>query len=95
MELIGAVQDMEKNIDVVRTAKDQKVREIRQAVELMIARYKIKEAIVWKFVSKISKNYFEIILDLMLSWSRSWCRWLVRKELFQDKRRSWKELCRM
>jgi tripartite motif-containing protein 37 len=41
MELIGAVQDMEKNIDVVRSAKDQKVREIRQAVELMIARYEL------------------------------------------------------
>jgi tripartite motif-containing protein 37 len=38
MELIGAVQDMEKNIDFVRTAKEQKVREIRNAVELMIAR---------------------------------------------------------
>ncbi|XP_035713162.1 E3 ubiquitin-protein ligase TRIM37 isoform X1 [Folsomia candida] len=38
MELIGAVQEIEKNIETVRGAKDQKVREIRQAVELMIAR---------------------------------------------------------
>jgi tripartite motif-containing protein 37 len=38
MEMIGTVQDMEKNIDSIRTAKDQKVKEIRNAVELMIAR---------------------------------------------------------
>jgi len=38
MEMLGTVQDMEKNIDSIRTAKDQKVKEIRNAVELMIAR---------------------------------------------------------
>lgn len=38
MELIGAVQDMERNIDFVRTVKDQKVREIRNSVELIISR---------------------------------------------------------
>lgn len=39
MEIISSVQDVEKNIEMVRTAKDQRVREIRNAVELMIARY--------------------------------------------------------
>ncbi|ODN01280.1 E3 ubiquitin-protein ligase TRIM37 [Orchesella cincta] len=38
MEIISSVQDVEKNIELVRTAKDQRVREIRNAVELMIAR---------------------------------------------------------
>ncbi|KAG7209064.1 hypothetical protein KM043_015221 [Ampulex compressa] len=38
MELISLVQDVEKNVESVRTAKDERVREIRNAVELMIAR---------------------------------------------------------
>ena len=39
MEIMGNVQEVEKNIEFVRTAKDVRVREIRNAVELMIARY--------------------------------------------------------
>lgn len=42
MELIGSIQDVEKNIEHVRSAKDQRVREIRNAVELMISRYIFK-----------------------------------------------------
>jgi len=38
MEILGTIQDVEKNIECVRAAKDQRVREIRNAVELMIAR---------------------------------------------------------
>ncbi|XP_065054453.1 E3 ubiquitin-protein ligase TRIM37-like isoform X2 [Rhopilema esculentum] len=38
MELISLVQEVEKNVDSVRTAKEERVREIRSAVELMIAR---------------------------------------------------------
>ncbi|KAL4221363.1 Tripartite motif containing 37 [Mactra antiquata] len=38
IEIISLVQDVEKNIESVKTAKDEKVREIRNAVELMIAR---------------------------------------------------------
>ncbi|KAJ8312899.1 hypothetical protein KUTeg_010272 [Tegillarca granosa] len=38
VELISLVQDVERNIDGVKTAKDERVREIRNAVELMIAR---------------------------------------------------------
>ncbi|CAG7720405.1 unnamed protein product [Allacma fusca] len=38
MEIMGSVQEVEKNIEFVRTAKDVRVREIRNAVELMIAR---------------------------------------------------------
>ncbi|RNA39159.1 E3 ubiquitin- ligase TRIM37 [Brachionus plicatilis] len=37
-ELIGLVQDVERNIESVRGAKDERVREIRNAVELMVAR---------------------------------------------------------
>ena len=38
MELISLVQEVEKNVEGVRGAKDERVREIRNAVELMIAR---------------------------------------------------------
>lgn len=38
VELISLVQDVERNIEGVKTAKDERVREIRNAVELMIAR---------------------------------------------------------
>ncbi|VDH91810.1 tripartite motif-containing protein 37, partial [Mytilus galloprovincialis] len=38
VELISLVQDVERNIESVKTAKDERVREIRNAVELMIAR---------------------------------------------------------
>lgn len=37
-ELLGLVQDVERNIEGVRGAKDERVREIRNAVELMVAR---------------------------------------------------------
>ncbi|XP_057669302.1 E3 ubiquitin-protein ligase TRIM37-like isoform X2 [Diorhabda carinulata] len=38
MELISIVQEVERNVDSVRSAKDERVREIRNAVELMISR---------------------------------------------------------
>ncbi|XP_022108333.1 E3 ubiquitin-protein ligase TRIM37-like isoform X2 [Acanthaster planci] len=38
MELISLVQEIERNVESVRTAKDERVREIRNAVEMMIAR---------------------------------------------------------
>ncbi|KAJ8687343.1 hypothetical protein QAD02_023137 [Eretmocerus hayati] len=38
MELITLVQEVERNVESVRAAKDERVREIRNAVELMIAR---------------------------------------------------------
>ncbi|XP_078729954.1 E3 ubiquitin-protein ligase TRIM37 isoform X1 [Lampetra fluviatilis] len=38
MELISLVQEVEKNVESVRGAKDDRVREIRNAVEMMIAR---------------------------------------------------------
>ncbi|CAH1231224.1 TRIM37 [Branchiostoma lanceolatum] len=38
MELISLVQEVERNVDSVRQAKDERVREIRNAVEMMIAR---------------------------------------------------------
>jgi tripartite motif-containing protein 37 len=37
-ELVSLVQEVERNIDSVKTAKDERVREIRNAVELMVAR---------------------------------------------------------
>ncbi|KAF3426500.1 hypothetical protein E2986_00449 [Frieseomelitta varia] len=38
VELISLVQEVERNVESVRAAKDERVREIRNAVELMIAR---------------------------------------------------------
>lgn len=38
LELISLVQEVERNVESVRAAKDERVREIRNAVELMIAR---------------------------------------------------------
>merc|ERR550519_2112674 len=38
MELVSLVQEVERNVESVRAAKDERVREIRNAVELMIAR---------------------------------------------------------
>uniref|UniRef100_A0A8C8JSH3 Tripartite motif containing 37 n=1 Tax=Oncorhynchus tshawytscha TaxID=74940 RepID=A0A8C8JSH3_ONCTS len=38
MELISLVQEVERNVEAVRGAKDERVREIRNAVEMMIAR---------------------------------------------------------
>ncbi|CAG9759485.1 unnamed protein product [Ceutorhynchus assimilis] len=38
MELISIVQEVERNVESVRSAKDDRVREIKNAVELMIAR---------------------------------------------------------
>ncbi|XP_047504750.1 E3 ubiquitin-protein ligase TRIM37-like isoform X2 [Pieris napi] len=38
MELISLVQEVERNVESVRAAKDERVREIRNAVELMISR---------------------------------------------------------
>ncbi|KAK2583315.1 hypothetical protein KPH14_009317 [Odynerus spinipes] len=38
MELISLVQEVERNVESVRAAKDERVREIRNAVELMIVR---------------------------------------------------------
>ncbi|XP_077403086.1 E3 ubiquitin-protein ligase TRIM37 isoform X2 [Vanacampus margaritifer] len=38
MELISLVQEVERNVEAVRGAKDERVREIRNTVEMMIAR---------------------------------------------------------
>ncbi|CAG9838683.1 unnamed protein product [Diabrotica balteata] len=38
MELISIVQEVERNVDSVRSAKDERVREVRNAVEFMIMR---------------------------------------------------------
>lgn len=38
MELVSLVKDVEHNVETVRAAKDEKVREIRNAVELMVNR---------------------------------------------------------
>lgn len=38
MELLSLTQDVDRNVESVRNAKDERVREVRNAVELMVAR---------------------------------------------------------
>lgn len=38
VELVSLVQEVERNIESIKNAKDERVREIRNAVELMVAR---------------------------------------------------------
>lgn len=37
-DIVGLVLDVEKNVETVRNAKDERVREIRNAVELIVGR---------------------------------------------------------
>ncbi|KAF7995109.1 hypothetical protein HCN44_004581 [Aphidius gifuensis] len=38
IELVNIIQDVDKNVECIRQAKDERVREIRNAIELMISR---------------------------------------------------------
>ncbi|CAH1404780.1 unnamed protein product [Nezara viridula] len=52
MELLSLMQDVDRNVESVRNAKDERVREIRNAVELMVAR--LDTQLKAKLVSLIS-----------------------------------------
>uniref|UniRef100_K1RGH1 E3 ubiquitin-protein ligase TRIM37 n=1 Tax=Magallana gigas TaxID=29159 RepID=K1RGH1_MAGGI len=59
VELISLVQDVERNIEGVKTAKDERVREIRNAVELMIARLETQlKSKLLTLMGKSPKIYF-------------------------------------
>lgn len=69
VELISLVKDVEQNVEMVRSAKDEKVREIRNAVELMVnrldAHLKLKLVMLMRQKSSLDREteHLEQLLD--------------------------------
>ncbi|KAK3549983.1 hypothetical protein QTP86_016948 [Hemibagrus guttatus] len=68
MELISLVQEVEKNVEAVRGAKDERVREIRNAVEMMIARLdnQLKNKLITLMGQKTSLTQETELLESLL-----------------------------
>ncbi|XP_062479431.1 E3 ubiquitin-protein ligase TRIM37 isoform X2 [Pezoporus occidentalis] len=68
MELISLVQEVERNVDAVRSAKDERVREIRNAVEMMIARLdtQLKNKLITLMGQKTSLTQETELLESLL-----------------------------
>ncbi|XP_051973363.1 E3 ubiquitin-protein ligase TRIM37 isoform X2 [Xyrauchen texanus] len=68
MELIGLVQEVEKNVEAVRGAKDERVREIRNAVEMIIARLdnQLKNKLITLMGQKTSLTQETELLESLL-----------------------------
>ncbi|KAM9320069.1 E3 ubiquitin-protein ligase TRIM37 [Gastrophryne carolinensis] len=68
MELISLVQEVERNVEAVRGAKDERVREIRNAVELMIARLdtQLKNKLITLMGQKTSLTQETELLESLL-----------------------------
>ncbi|KAM8899814.1 E3 ubiquitin-protein ligase TRIM37 isoform 2-T2 [Spinachia spinachia] len=68
MELISLVQEVERNVEAVRGAKDERVREIRNAVEMMIARLdnQLKNKLVTLMGQKTSLTQETELLESLL-----------------------------
>uniref|UniRef100_A0A8D2Q2W2 Tripartite motif containing 37 n=3 Tax=Varanus komodoensis TaxID=61221 RepID=A0A8D2Q2W2_VARKO len=68
MELISLVQEVERNIEAVRGAKDERVREIRNAVEMMIARLdtQLKNKLITLMGQKTSLTQETELLESLL-----------------------------
>ncbi|XP_077152450.1 E3 ubiquitin-protein ligase TRIM37 isoform X1 [Ranitomeya variabilis] len=68
MELISLVQEVERNVEAVRSAKDERVREIRNAVEMMIARLdtQLKNKLVTLMGQKTSLTQETELLESLL-----------------------------
>lgn len=67
-ELFTVVKDVEHNVETVRTAKDEKVRELRSAIDLMIGRLDtdLKKKMVTLTRQKSSLNHETEQLDQLL-----------------------------
>lgn len=63
-EIIFGITMQERNIEGVKTAKDERVREIRNAVELMIAR--LETQLKSKLLTLMGMN-FNVILHFQFS----------------------------
>ena len=48
------LQDVERNVESVRSAKDERVREIRNAVEMMIARCRLDTSRTWIYLCNVT-----------------------------------------
>ncbi|XP_077597067.1 E3 ubiquitin-protein ligase TRIM37 isoform X2 [Stigmatopora nigra] len=68
LELISLVQEVERNVEAVRGAKDERVREIRNAVEMMIARLdsQLKNKLITLMGQKTSLTQETELLDSFL-----------------------------
>ncbi|XP_041749887.2 E3 ubiquitin-protein ligase TRIM37 isoform X2 [Coregonus clupeaformis] len=68
MELISLVQEVERNVEAVRVAKDERVREIRNAVEMMIARLdnQLKNKLITLMGQKTSLTQETELLESLL-----------------------------
>ncbi|KFW86515.1 E3 ubiquitin-protein ligase TRIM37, partial [Manacus vitellinus] len=68
MELISLVQEVERNVEAVRSAKDERVREIRNAVEMMIARLdtQLKNKLITLMGQKTSLTQETELLETLL-----------------------------
>ncbi|KAK2111315.1 Tripartite motif containing 37 [Saguinus oedipus] len=64
MELISLVQEVERNVEAVRNAKDERVREIRNAVEMMIAR--LDTQLKNKLITLMEYWYVDMYKDLKI-----------------------------
>ncbi|XP_048375159.1 E3 ubiquitin-protein ligase TRIM37 isoform X4 [Sphaerodactylus townsendi] len=68
MELISLEQEVERNVEAVRSAKDERVREIRNAVEMMIARLdtQLKNKLITLMGQKTSLTQETELLESLL-----------------------------
>ncbi|XP_074467869.1 E3 ubiquitin-protein ligase TRIM37 isoform X2 [Sebastes fasciatus] len=68
MELISLVQEVERNVEAVRGAKDERVREIRNAVEMIIARLdnQLKNKLITLMGQKTSLTQETELLESLL-----------------------------
>ncbi|XP_037323956.2 E3 ubiquitin-protein ligase TRIM37 isoform X1 [Pungitius pungitius] len=68
MELISLVKEVERNVEAVRGAKDERVREIRNAVEMMIARLdnQLKNKLITLMGQKTSLTQETELLESLL-----------------------------
>ncbi|CAH2222636.1 E3 ubiquitin- ligase TRIM37 [Pelobates cultripes] len=83
MELISLVQEVERNVEAVRGAKDERVREIRNAVEMMIARLdtQLKNKLITLMGQKTSLTQETELLESLLQEVEHQLRSCTKSEL--------------
>ncbi|KAK4474485.1 hypothetical protein MN116_001635 [Schistosoma mekongi] len=83
LELISLFQDIEKNIQSVRQAKEERVRELRNAVELMVARLDSQlQSKLITLTSRRSRLFQEIeVLESLLQYVQSELNVATRSEM--------------
>ncbi|XP_045155693.1 E3 ubiquitin-protein ligase TRIM37 isoform X4 [Echinops telfairi] len=86
MELISLVQEVERNVEAVRNAKDERVREIRNAVEMMIARLdtQLKNKLITLMGQKTSLTQETELLESLLQEVEHQLRSCSKSELISE-----------